>query len=248
MSTKAVLLVADISGFTKFMRQHAVATSHAKQIIVRLLKALMHVAEAPLKIAELEGDAVFFYAASEGGEEVAATAARVKNQVINFFSTFNKEVEEINRLQTCSCDACDQVSALKLKQVLHVGNVEVEQIERFEKLFGVDVILVHRMLKNTLPSREYVMMSAPMYDAFGGFFDLEPERRKERFEGLGEVDVLVFYPQGIAKNWQPEMEKPSRPSLLHRMAWRFRISVTFMLELLGSRRSHPAKGNLSKKI
>ena len=32
----AVLLIADISGFTRFMRLHALTTSHARQIIVRL--------------------------------------------------------------------------------------------------------------------------------------------------------------------------------------------------------------------
>jgi len=246
MSTKTVLLVADISGFTKFMRQHAVATSHSKQIIVRLLKSLMHIAKPPLKVAELEGDAVFFYAADEG-KGVGDTAARVKNQVIDFFSTFNKEIEEINRLQTCSCDACDQVSGLKLKQVLHVGDVEFEQIDRFEKLFGVDVILVHRMLKNTLPSHEYVMMSGPMYNAFGDFFDLQPERRTERFEGLGEVEVLVFYPQGIAENWQPEKGKSPPASFVDRMAWRIKISLPFLLEAIGMRRSQTNEGESTKK-
>jgi len=35
-SSQAVLLIAYISGFTKFMRLHALTTSHARQIMVRL--------------------------------------------------------------------------------------------------------------------------------------------------------------------------------------------------------------------
>ncbi len=54
-TSKAVLLVADISGFTKFMQMHAVSTSHAKQIVVRLLKSLMKASKPPLKVAELDG-------------------------------------------------------------------------------------------------------------------------------------------------------------------------------------------------
>jgi hypothetical protein len=58
--SKAILLVADISGFTKFMKLHAISTSHAKQIIVRLLKSLMKASKPPLKVAELEGDLFSF--------------------------------------------------------------------------------------------------------------------------------------------------------------------------------------------
>ncbi len=58
--TRAILMVADISGFTKFMKFHIISISHAKQVIVRLLKAIIKASKSPLKIAELEGDAVFF--------------------------------------------------------------------------------------------------------------------------------------------------------------------------------------------
>ncbi|MDH3252956.1 MAG: DUF2652 domain-containing protein, partial [Ignavibacteria bacterium] len=77
--TKALLLMADISGFTKFMKLHAVSTSHAQQIIVRLLKVIIKAAKPPLKVAEIEGDAVFFYAAS-ADEALSRTAALVKAQ------------------------------------------------------------------------------------------------------------------------------------------------------------------------
>jgi hypothetical protein len=36
-TSKAILLVADISGFANFMKLHALSTNHAKQIVVRLL-------------------------------------------------------------------------------------------------------------------------------------------------------------------------------------------------------------------
>ncbi len=229
-TTKAVLLVTDISGYTSFMKQHAISVNHAKQIIVRLLKALMAASKPPLKVAELEGDAVFFFAiASENNIET--TVSQVKNQILRLFSAFKKELEEINKVKTCACDACDHVHDLQLKQVIHVGDVAVERIDRFEKLFGLDVILVHRMLKNSVEAKEYVMVTDPMFSAMRDFFGLSPERRKEVFEGVGEVETLVFYPRNLAP--PEETSLPRDPGALKKLAWRMEISMRFAAEKLG---------------
>ncbi len=53
---QGILLVADISGYTDFVRQHARSASHARQITVRLLKAIVSAASPPLSVAELEGE------------------------------------------------------------------------------------------------------------------------------------------------------------------------------------------------
>ena len=66
-TTQGILLVSDISGYTDFVRQHTRSASHARQITVRLLRAIVSASSPPLSVAELEGDAVFFYAL--GSEE-----------------------------------------------------------------------------------------------------------------------------------------------------------------------------------
>lgn len=234
-STNTILLIADISGYTRFMKQHAVSVSHAKQIIVRLLKALMQAAKPPLKVAELEGDAVFFYARASKND-IEKVAEEVKSQVMGFFSAFRKELHDIDSLKTCSCDACDHVHDLQLKQVIHAGNVEVEQIAQFEKLFGLDVILVHRMLKNSVQANEYVMMTHQVYAAVKDFFGLQPERYKESFEGVGEVETLVFYPKHVRHKIETvalQMPQVQRPSLLKKLWWRFEITYTTIFDLLG---------------
>lgn len=40
-----------------------------------------------------------------------------------------------------------------------------QRIGRTEKLVGVDVIAVHRMLKNDVPASEYLLMSEPLYES-----------------------------------------------------------------------------------
>ena len=240
-TTKAVLLVADISGYTKFMQMHAVSTSHAKQIVVRLLKSLMKTSKPPLKVAELEGDAVFFYALASDGD-IKAIAEKVKRQMVDLFSTFNGEIVSLNKMKMCTCGACEQILDLKLKQVVHVGDVAIERIERFEKLFGIDVITVHRMLKNTVPSREYVMMTEPMFSSLSDFYGLEPERRMEKFEGLGDVETLVFYPRNL-KVEAAEKESPS-PTIGQRVSWFVTRGYQTLFDVIGLRKIKGAFNNL----
>ena len=48
--------------------------------------------------------------------------------------------EALQQVKACVCEACTNVGQLRLKQVVHYGEVAVEKIDRFEKLFGLDVI------------------------------------------------------------------------------------------------------------
>ena len=238
-TSPAVLLIADISGFTRFMRLHALTTSHARQIIVRLLKALVDAAQPPLKVAELEGDAVFFFALSTE-EALPQAAGAVKEQIMRFFQVFDREIEALKQVTACVCEACTSVGELRLKQVVHRGEVAVEQIDRFEKLFGIDVILVHRMLKNTVPSNEYLMMTEPAYTACTGFYDQEPERRTEAFEGVGEVETLVFYKTALAAALESLPAVPPPPPLRKNIGWKLKMHGRTILELLGLRKKKAA--------
>jgi hypothetical protein len=190
-TTRAVLLIADISGYTRFMRLHAIATSHSKQIIVRLLKALVARHRAPLRLAELEGDAVFLWGPLSTSP--AGDGAAIARQMAEFFAAFRAEVDALGRMPVCVCEACLNVGQLRLKQVVHVGEVATERIDRFEKLFGVDVILVHRMLKNRVASDEYVLMTDDALAALGtpsGFAVGRPHI--EVLDGVGDVSMVVF--------------------------------------------------------
>lgn len=230
----AVLLIADISGFTRFMRLHALTTSHARQIVVRLLKALVEASGPPLKVAELEGDAVFFYAPSTEGT-LSKDAAAVKKQILRFFRIFKKEIEALQQVTACVCEACTNVGQLRLKQVVHCGQVSVEKIDRFEKLFGFDVIVVHRLLKNTVPSNEYLMMTNPAYAACTDFYALEPERRTEEFEGVGAVETLVFYDASLASALEHAPAEPP-PTFGKNVGWKLKMHGRTILELLGLRK------------
>ncbi len=232
-TTNAILLVADISGWTKFVRRHAVSASHARQVVVHLLRAIISAAEPPLTVAELEGDAVFLYALSEPGD-LGRVAVKVKAQIPRLFRAFAAEMKLLSTRPRCSCEACSSVGGLRLKQVVHAGEVALEQIGKFEKLFGLDVIIVHRMLKNSVEAKEYLMISKPAYEAMDGFYGLEPERRVEKLKGVGRLETRVFDEDQIAEVLQLlENEEGSipEPSLGQIMKWRLKLMARSLLAM-----------------
>ncbi|MGH7493020.1 MAG: DUF2652 domain-containing protein [bacterium] len=187
---KAVLVIADISGFTQFMKSHRHDANHAMQVVVELLKAVISAASPPLELAEVEGDAAFFYALCKQDRDITQELAAIKKQVIGFFRSFYQTLHRLCALNLCTFGAQD----LRLKVIIHAGEVAIEHIHGFEKLFGMDVILAHRLLKNSVRSQEYVLMTESTYNSLGDFYQLVPERQTEYCEVIGMVETVVFYP------------------------------------------------------
>lgn len=195
--TGAVLLMADISGYTQFVRTHADTADHARQSIVGLLKAIISASSTPLQVAELEGDAVFLYALAEEREFPGAAEA-IKSQIPGLFRAFQGARDAMVDRADCPCEACTHIADLRLKQVVHTGEVAVERIGRFEKLFGLDVIVVHRMLKNSVEAKEYLMISEAAHESLGAFGGVTAEVRRECLEGIGEMRMHVYYSEDLS--------------------------------------------------
>ena len=82
---------------------------------------------------------MFFYALGSR-EELPELAKQVKDQLPRLFRAFAKELKVLSAGPDCSCHACAGIGALRLKQVVHAGEVAVERIGPFRKLFGLAVI------------------------------------------------------------------------------------------------------------
>jgi class 3 adenylate cyclase len=230
--TQAVLVIADISGFTSFMRLHALADSHAKQIVVRLLTVLVEHHRSPLRVAELEGDAVFLWGPLEPREPGAG--ADLTQQVLGFFGAFRREIAALRALPLCVCGACLNVADLRLKQVVHIGEVATERIGGFEKLFGIDVIVVHRMLKNSVGSHEYVLMTDTAHAALGPPGPVEGVPVVEQLDGIGEVPMLLF----DASQLEPFPDPPdsARPGRMRTLRWKLGMHGRTLRDLLRPKR------------
>jgi len=220
---QAVLLIADISGYTKFQRLHTISTTHAQQVITELLESVLDAAKPPLQVSKLEGDAVFFFAMDvENALSQSRLAQEVSAQLITLFRAFYKRCSELHARNLCFCDACRNSFTLRMKLIMHIGYVSIHRVNTFKEVLGTDVILIHRLLKNSVPSMEYVLMTAEAYSSIGEFHQLKPEMRKENCEDFGRVDVAVFYPtedlMGVTEI-QERIESPSVFSKLKQLVW-----------------------------
>jgi len=238
-TSKTFLLLADISGYTHFMRESPVASSHARQVIIRLLKALIGASAPPLTVAELEGDAVFFYATTSG-DDLDRIAFQIKEQMLSLFASFYAETRKLAEMKACECDACSNVGGLKLKQILHVGDVAIERVNQFTKLFGVDVILIHKLLKNSVPSNEYVLMTGQAHTVITDFHGLTPRILREKVEEFGTVKVVVFYP--IHPSSMVRANESPKPTTTDTLTWSCRLKWNTILVLM-SRDLKPVRLN-----
>ena len=56
-----IIVLADISGYTKFLKNYQRSLLHAELLLTELIKVIMQSANLPLKVNKLEGDAVLFF-------------------------------------------------------------------------------------------------------------------------------------------------------------------------------------------
>jgi len=208
---RVALVMADISGYTRFIKIHTMSLLHAEVIITDLLEAVIDHAEFPLTLSKLEGDAVFLYATLDDDRQAATAAQDILRQVTAFFEAFHAKARALIACDTCRCEGCNHIGELRLKAFLHMGEAAFKKIRQFEELAGEDVILIHRLLKNTIPAKEYILLTEQFYALSGGIGDSPLEARTEEAEGLGPVGVRVYYPAGDAAPLPPR-PAPAPPS------------------------------------
>lgn len=184
-NTDAVLVIVDISGYTRFVQQRPVSLEHAEAIVTELIESIIDQASNPLVVNKLEGDAALLYAETNGERRVAIVS--VLGQLARFFSAFSSRIDRIKAERShCNCDACANIDSLQLKAFLHVGEIVVKRVRQFDEIAGEPVIMVHRMTKNSVPMHEYVLISeATRAEAH---IDLpEVTRHAESIDGVATV-------------------------------------------------------------
>ena len=179
---QAVLLIADIGGYTDYMQFHRSVLGHAEAATSRMLDKVVSAARG-FELIEIEGDAAFL------SRDAAALANQdpvqvVTSAAVTMHGAFHRERQLVQR-NMCPCGSCKQTGDLKLKFVAHIGEVATQTIQRRRKLVGLDVIHVHRMLKNPVDLPEYVLVTDELYStAFSApaMQDVDLE-----LDGIGQV-------------------------------------------------------------
>ena len=204
MAEKALLLIPDITGFTEFVQNTEL--EHSQHIISELLELLIDANEIGLTVSEIEGDAVLFF--KQGSQ---TTWEQLVKQAANMFVKFHTHLRRYETERICQCGACSTASQLSLKVVAHAGEIGFLKFKDFEKPHGEDVIIVHRLLKNSVPIHEYVLLSESYFSDLGkpvastGHDWVNLESGASDYEKEGTLDYRYFSLQPLrAKVPEPD--------------------------------------------
>jgi Protein of unknown function (DUF2652) len=225
----ALLVIADIGGYTRFMNLHRLSLAHAQENTLRLLDAVIDAAP-DLELSGLEGDAAFLYVTDPDAEQVTRSLAGLAAAM---HAAFHAEQEKMDSLTICPCDACHQIGNLSVKVVAHYGEIAITARRGSKTLAGVDVIVVHRMLKNSVPVDEYVLMTEPVLAVAGAPFSGRATPIEEELEGLGPHELYYVDLTAIAGP-APAAE---RIGLLGRTAYNAAMTAKALPYLVGAKKS-----------
>ncbi|MDC8005249.1 DUF2652 domain-containing protein [Aureisphaera galaxeae] len=157
---KSLLFIPDISGFTHFVQ--TTEAEHSQHVISELLEVLISANTQELKLAEIEGDALFFYR-----ENFVPSQEKLLAQIESMYTAFYSHLKLLEKHRICPCNACATAPQLQLKIVAHVGELQFLQVQNNRKPFGEAVIQAHRLLKNSVPTDNYALVSDELAQDMG---------------------------------------------------------------------------------
>ena len=192
----AILAVADISGYTRFVVMHRSSVAHAEQIISELMETVTQHSAVPLRLRKLEGDAAFLVAEVTGPIDEAVND--VMQQVVEFMAAFQDKKKELfeKSVGGCACTACQSIEKLGLKTVVHRGEVLEKEMGGLTELAGEPVIVAHRLLKNSVDVDNYILAT----DEIASLLKSEPygssQTLVENITDVGAVHITAYHPTG----------------------------------------------------
>lgn len=130
MSKHGYLLIADITGYTRFLTGSEL--DHAQGILESLFEVILARLKSPLILSNIQGDAFFAFA----NDANVHSPGQILDSIEALYFGFR-----------------DRVGSLDLKFIVHHGDYVINDIAGRHELTGPDVILLHRLLKNEVAER-----------------------------------------------------------------------------------------------
>ena len=168
--SNSLLFIPDISGYTQFVQTTEV--EHSQHVIAELLEILIKANTQRLRLAEVEGDALFFYKEGE-----VPSQEKLLAQIETMFTAFYSHLKLLEKNRVCPCNACAKAPDLQLKIIAHSGELQFITVQEKRKPFGQVVIEAHRLLKNSIPSDNYALISEKLSDVI----EISDEYRSQLF-------------------------------------------------------------------
>ena len=198
----AYFVIADISGYTSFLA--GVELDHAQDIIADLMDTVVKGLRPPFRLAKFEGDAAFVYAAA-----AKVDGSMLQDVIEQAYFKFRRRLRDIKQASVCECKACAAMGDLDFKFVAHYGEMVKQKMGGREELAGRDVILVHRLLKNTvgekIGSRAYAVYSDACVQTAG--IDPVAQGLVEHHETIDIIGDVKLWLRDLEKAWQEVNER-----------------------------------------
>ena len=187
-----LFLIADISRYTSFLAESEL--EHAQEILESLFNAILKKIRPPFQVSNFQGDAIFSFCPSS----TLATGDAVINALESIYIGFSNALEQMRVNTTCECRACSNMKDLDLKLILHEGRYLSRVLQDRQELTGADVILSHRLLKNSVPellgiSGGYALLTRAAVTSLDlGEAATRMRSIEETYEHLGTVTCYVY--------------------------------------------------------
>lgn len=182
----ALICIPDMTGFTRFMAESDLAFS--RKIIPSLLRSLVASNTLNMSVGEVEGDAILFYRFG-----ALPSLSELTAQCKKFYDDFNTQLESLKKQFPTDFAKYISTNKLSLKIVLHAADMTSTHIEGMIKLIGEDVVVVHKLLKNSVEDAEYILLTEKLLSHYDSkeLDELlnwdELKDGKDEYEYIGEI-------------------------------------------------------------
>lgn len=195
--------ISDITGYTRFLTQSELG--HAKEILDAIFDSILENVEAPLAVSKVEGDAIFCYVP----DRLLRQPKSMLNAMEATYFEFRRQLKLMDINTTCDCNACVNMKELDLKVFIHHGEYILHEVAGSSELAGSDVILVHRLMKNTVTETTgltgYGLVSQAAIEAIGTTGTAEGmAEHVEHYEDFGDVTVHL---SDLVAAWEAQTER-----------------------------------------
>jgi hypothetical protein len=145
LDKKGTVFIVDISGYSKMVK--GMHPTDGITIVRQLLKSIIECNHLSFKISEIEGDAILFYrlGVPPSVEDILKQFAEMRSAFTKIISHYLEQFPPLDKLD--------------LKAIAHYGYMEEFSVDRFTKLYGTTLINAHKLLKNSVPSHGYVLIT-----------------------------------------------------------------------------------------
>lgn len=181
---KALLIIIEITGNTKFIQNTDIAKKHAQTNNNHLIETIIQKAVAPLSVAKTEENTAHIYVAAKEIEDYN----QLQNSIYDLTTEFKKALLSLEINTTCSCSSCQNISKLNLRTIVHSGTIATHSLGHEVQLTGKDVIAINRLRSNTIENKTYILYTDQAKQEMGPNIELH-----ESFESYDQIGSIITH-------------------------------------------------------